>query len=270
MYYKLYIDSIFLLQVTSNLYLLLLAGRILGCTATHKRIWAGAIAGAGVSCMAMVIPIGTVGIRLMISAIPVSMAMLYITYREHSGKKLIHSSLVMACCGFFLGSIMIWLLNRIRTILKGRNSLFITIVIGYFAYAVLDRGIKWLQSRKGDCLRTVRIYVPALKQEIRMKALVDTGNHLVDAVNGKPVSVISEKMAQAMSSCFSPEKYHVIPYQSVGKERGVLNAYELPCMIIEEQGKQIRKENVIIAICNAGIPEESIYQMILHPRLLEN
>lgn len=270
MYYKLYIDSIFLLQMTSNLYLLSLAGRILGCTATHKRIWLGAIAGAGISCMAMVIPVGTVGIRLMMSAIPVSMVMLRITYREHSGKKLIHSSLVMACCGFFLGSIMIWFLNRVRMILKGRNSLFITIVIGYLAYVVLDRVIRWMQSRRDNCLRAVRIYVPALKQEIRVKALVDTGNHLVEPVSGKPVSVISEKLAQSMFSCFCPEKYHAVPYQSVGKERGILNAYELPCMIIEDHGNQVSKENVIVAICNAGIPEGSIYQMILHPRLLEN
>lgn len=270
MYYKLYIDSIFLLQMTSNLYLLSLAGRILGCTATHKRIWLGAMAGAGINCMAMIIPVGTMGIRLMMTAIPVSMGMLRITYREHSGKKLIHSSLVMACCGFFLGSIMIWLLNRIRMILKGRNSLFITIVIGYIAYVVLDRVIRWMQSRRDNCLREVRIYVPALKQEIRVKALVDTGNHLVEPVNGKPVSVVSEKLAQSMSSCFCPEKYHVVPYQSVGKERGILHAYELPCMIIEDHGNQVSKEHVIVAICNAGIPEESIYQMILHPRLLEN
>ena len=31
MYYKLYIDSVFLLQMTSNLYLLSLAGKILLC-----------------------------------------------------------------------------------------------------------------------------------------------------------------------------------------------------------------------------------------------
>ena len=46
MYYKLYIDSVFILQITGNFYLLSLTGMILGCTATHKRIWFGAAAGA--------------------------------------------------------------------------------------------------------------------------------------------------------------------------------------------------------------------------------
>ncbi len=52
MYYKLYIDSFFILQMTGNLYLLSLAGKILGCTATHVRIWLGAAAGASIACMA--------------------------------------------------------------------------------------------------------------------------------------------------------------------------------------------------------------------------
>jgi hypothetical protein len=55
----------------------------------------------------------------------------------------------------------------------------------------------------------------------------------------------------------------------VGRDRGVLNAYELPGLIIEDRGRQIRKEGAIVAICDTGIPEDSIYQMILHPRLLK-
>ena len=73
-----------------------------------------------------------------------------------------------------------------------------------------------------------------------------------------------------MKSAFRPEKYHAIPFSSVGKEKGVLSAYELQELTIEGQEETVRKEHVIVAICNTGIPEESIYQMILHPRLLED
>ena len=50
----------------------------------------------------------------------------------------------------------------------------------------------------------------------------------------------------------------------------ILNAYELSMITIENHGQQVSKEHVIVAICNAGISENSRYQMILHPRLLEN
>jgi len=210
------------------------------------------------------------GIRLFISALPVSMGMMCITYRIHGMRKLIHSSLVMAGCGFFLGSIMIWILNRLRVILNGRRSLLVTVLTGYLAYRILEALSGMVLSRTRSSLRTVRFYVPALGQEIRVKAFVDTGDHLADPVSGAPVSVISRKTARCMESCFVPEKYHAVPYRSVGKDRGVLSAYELPEMIIEEGGLEVRREHVIIAICDAGISEESVYQMILHPRLLEN
>ena len=62
----------------------------------------------------------------------------------------------------------------------------------------------------------------------------------------------------------------MIPYRSVGKDKGILHAYEIPEIIIESERQEIRKEHVIVAICDAGISEESVYQMILHPRLLED
>jgi stage II sporulation protein GA (sporulation sigma-E factor processing peptidase) len=252
-----------------NLYLLSLARRILQCTATHKRIWLSAAAGAGITCMVIMIPIGIMGIRLLFAAIPVSMVMLKLAYGERGFRKLFHSSLCMAGCGFFLGSAMIWFLNRMKILLKGYNSLLLTLVIEYLAYILLCRVVVWLQRRKESCLRTVCIYVPPLGEYIRAQALVDTGNHLTDPVSGKPVSIISEKLSRCLSPCFVPEKYHVIPYQSVGRNRGMLNGYELPELVIEDCGRQIRKESAIVAICDTGIPEESIYQMILHPRLLK-
>ena len=165
---------------------------------------------------------------------------------------------------------MRWILNSLRTILRGHVSLLITLVTGYLSYRILFSLIVNMRRRRENCLKTVEIYVPELQQKVRVQALLDTGNHLTDPVSGTPVSLISKKMADQMKSAFRPEKYHAIPFRSVGKDRGVLNAYELPELVIENQEQTIRRTHVIVAICNAGISEESIYQMILHPRLLED
>lgn len=270
MYYKLYIDSVFILQMTSNLYLLSLAGQILKCTATHGRVLAGAALGALVVCGVISVPFSTVGIRILISAVPVSMCMLCVTYRICHKRKLIHASFVMACCGFFLGSTMIWILNRLRTVLKGNVSLAFTLIAGYLSYLILLKIIRFLRRRKENSLKAVVIRLPELRREIPISALLDTGNHLTEPVSGEPVCIISEKLAGQIDYCFRPEKYHAIPYMSIGRERGILNAYELPEIVIEDEERHIKKEHVIVAVCNTGIPEESIYQMILHPRLLED
>lgn len=269
MYYKLYIDSVFVLQMTCNLYLLSLVGKILKCTATHVRIWMGAAVGAVMVCIAIAVPVGTIGIRILVSAVPVSMCMLRTAFRTCRGSKLFHASLVLAGCGFFLGSIMIWTLNRLRMVLRGQVSFLITLVTGYVSYRILLRLILLMQRRKEEYLRTVEIYIPESQQTIRIQAFIDTGNHLVDPISGAPVNLISNRLAKKLEVVFVPEKFHAIPYSSVGKDRGVLNAYELPELTIEGQEQVVRRKRVIVAICSTGISEESIYQMILHPRLLE-
>ena len=270
MYYKLYIDSVFILQMTSNLYLLSLSGQIIKCTATHGRIWMGAAMGALMSCIVIAVPVGTLGIRLLISAVPVSMCMLRMAFRIGHGKKLFYASLVLAGCGFFLGSIMIWILNRLRTILRGNISLIITLATGYLSYRILSGVLMYVRRKKENSLRTVEIYIPQSQQRLRVQALLDTGNHLSDPISGAPVNLVGRKLAEQMKPAFKPEKYHVIPFQSIGKERGVLDAYELPEMVIEAREQTIRKEHVIVAVCDTGISDDSIYQMILHPRLLED
>lgn len=268
MYYKLYIDSVFILQITCNLYLLSLAGRILKCTATHGRILMGAAIGALMVCGAILVPAGTVGIRILASTVPVSMCMLYVTFRICHKRKLVHASLVMAGCGFFLGGTMIWILNRLRTVLRGNVSLAFTVVTGYLSYLFLLRIVGFLGRKRENSLR--KVVIPVQENEIPVRALLDTGNHLTDPLSGEPVCVISKKLAGEISACFRPEKYHAVPFRSIGRERGVLDAYELPEIVIEDEEHLVRKEHVIVAICNTGMSEESIYQMILHPRLLED
>ncbi len=270
MYYKLYIDSVFILQITGNFYLLSLAGKILGCTATHKRIWFGAAAGALLTCMTILVPAGPIYIRILIGTVPVSMLMLYITFRIRRGRNLIHGSLIMAGCGFFSGSIMIWILNRFRMVLSDGGGMAVTLLSGYLSYRIVRGMVGYFRNRKESCIREVAVYVPDLDQKIRVQAFLDTGNQLADPVSGAPVCVISRKLADEIGSCFKPEKYHAIPFRSVGRKSGILDAYELPELFIEEQGRDIRKAHVILAICDDGISEESICQMILHPRLLEN
>ena len=269
-YYKLYIDSVFILQMTTDLYLLSLAGQIMRRTATRRKIWLGAAAGAGMSCLILMLPVFTVGGRLLLGSVPVSMFMMCLTYQIHGARSLFRASLAMAAAGFFLGGGMIWILNRLRAVMKGNGGLFLTLTAGALSYLVMRAVLQRLMRRRDDSLRTVRIYVPALGQEIRISALVDTGNHLSDPISGAPVSIISRKIARCMESCMSQEKFHAVPYRSVGKQSGILSAYELPEMLIEETGGTLKREHVIVAVCDTGISEDSDYQMILHPGLLEN
>ena len=104
----------------------------------------------------------------------------------------------MAAAGFFLGGVMIWILNRLRPVVKG---LFLTLAAGVLSWLLLRALLFRLMKKRDEGLRTVCFYVPALGQDIRVRAFVDTGNHLIDPVTGAPVSVISRKTARCLASC---------------------------------------------------------------------
>lgn len=268
MYYKLYIDSVFFIQFVMNLYLLSITGKILKCTATHGRIVSGAALGAVMSCLIMLLPLGNMRIRLFLGVIPVSMLMIRVVFAVKKPEFLLKCSIVMGLCGFFFGSVMQWLTGFFLKADTWRYSLWSYAFLGLGGYGFLRFLIGKLQKREEETLKEIRI--PIEGQNIRMKALLDTGNHLYEPVSGAPVCIISESAAKEMQPYFLPERYHAIPYHSVGKKQGILDAYELPELVIEESCREISCKRVMIAICNTGISKDGVYQMILHPALMEN
>lgn len=268
MYYKLYIDSVFFIQFVMNLYLLSVTEKVLKCTATHGRILFGALLGAGMICLVILMPLWNLRIRLMIGVIPVSICMIRIVFHIRPFKLLMKSSMLMAVCGFFMGSIVLWLTGRYAWIAKRQYGIFSLAFFGFLSYRFLQFLIRKLQRQKEENLKEIRI--PLGGRDIRMKALLDTGNHLTEPVSGAPVCIVSENAAEAFPDLFLPEKYHAVPYRSIGRKCGILDAYELPELVIEDAYREICCKRVIVAVCNTGISKDSIYQMILHPGLIEN
>jgi len=174
----------------------------------------------------------------------------------------------MGVCGFFMGSIVLWLTSRFVWMERRQYGIWTIAFCGYISYQILQFLIRKLYREKKNDLKAVRF--PLGEKNIQMRALLDTGNHLCEPVSGAPVCIISESAAGELRDFFLPEKYHAIPYRSIGRKRGILDAYELPELVIEDTYREIRCERIIVAICNTGISQDSFYQMILHPQLMEN
>ncbi len=268
MYYKLYIDSVFFIQFVMNLYLLSITGKVLKCTATHRRILSGALSGAGIICLIILLPVWNLKIRLFLGVIPVSMCMIRFVFAIRKPVLLLKSSLVMAVCGFFLGSAVIWISARAEWTAQFQYGIWTAAFSGFFALRFLQFVLYRLRREKEENVKEISI--PLEEGSIHMKALLDTGNHLTDPVNGAPVCIVSTKAAKQLERFFLPERYHAVPYRSVGQKRGILDAYELPELVIKDAYREISCKRVVIAVCNAGISEDSVYQMILHPLLMEN
>ena len=100
-------------------------------------------------------------------------------------------------------------------------------------------------------------------------ALCDSGNGLEEPISKVPVSVVEEKLIRPYKEGLKKEKFRMVPFHSIGKERGILEAYFIEKMEIVNEGENMVIVNPMIAITKDKISAGENYQMILHPALLE-
>lgn len=103
-------------------------------------------------------------------------------------------------------------------------------------------------------------------------ALVDTGNKLYDPFFHKPVILVDGKMMKEMLAYCKrecPERMHYIPFQSVGKEHGMLEGIMFDKVSIQWQDKMLQFPFVIAAATRENLYEGKEYQVIFHCGLFE-
>lgn len=110
--------------------------------------------------------------------------------------------------------------------------------------------------------------------EYTMKALLDTGNSLVEPISRKPVCIVGREVfkqdhkKEGMRKEFLPQRFRIIPYHSVGKENGILCGYEMDRLIIDTDERKVIIEKPMIGISDVPVGSKETYQMILQPELL--
>ena len=100
-------------------------------------------------------------------------------------------------------------------------------------------------------------------------ALCDSGNGLEEPISKVPVSIVEENLIRPYKEGLKKEKFRMVPFHSIGKDRGILEAYFIEKMEIINEGENWVIFNPMIAITKDRISAGENYQMILHPALLE-
>jgi len=67
-----------------------------------------------------------------------------------------------------------------------------------------------------------------------------------------------------------PEKFHFIPFHSVGKENGLLEGITFDCVSIQWQNKRLKFYDVIAASTKGSLYKGKEYQVIFHCGLLQD
>jgi stage II sporulation protein GA (sporulation sigma-E factor processing peptidase) len=138
-------------------------------------------------------------------------------------------------------------------------------------------------------LQRVPVQIRIRGQILRVNALVDTGNQLLDPLTGAPVIIVEyaamasllpiqvrevmgiggevnlDKMAEFTDGQFS---LRLIPFTTIGKNHGMLVGFKPDEVAIQHGDQMVRRTNVVIGIYSRKLSPKGAYRALLHPDLL--
>lgn len=261
--YEVYIDVFLVQNILMDMQLLILTLLLLRERILFPRLLAASLAGGTGAVMILMSGI-RYGAAYILSVLALDTAMILICVRRPARGRMtirllgmgiiyLHGMLfaygkLMECAGRLVG-------ERIAQIMV--TGVIAGIVVFILAYRRL------VESR---C-----IYEVILTQEgenVVCRALFDTGNLLTDPVSGKPVSVVEETNTTRGWIEKYPQKYKIIPYQSVGREHGILEGIVVDELVIHREREQVVKRGAVVAFYKGKLSKNGDFQMILNHSLI--
>lgn len=259
MYYELYIDILFLVNFMMDYLLLLLVKKMLKCSATHWRIFVGALLGAFLTCVVVVLPISNTFFKLILFHVFVNTCMIQIGLKIRSIRSLIRAVLLLYIGSFLMGGIM----EVFRPYIKMGSLFFAVALSGYYVSLNIWKFISHLQRwNRYHC--DVELHYKGQVQRIR--GVIDTGNGLYDPVSEQPVSIIERKTAEKLLQGEWGSNIRYIPYRTIGKKDGVLPVLRIDKLQVYGE-QECCIDNPMIGICEEKLSAKGAYEMILNPNL---
>lgn len=266
MHYELYVDSLFMINLVMNLYVLMLVDRSTFRTAGPGRLLLGAALGAACYLLMFLLSV-PVPLKLLLGGAG-AIGMLPVTFPVRGLRNLLKLAEKTLFFSFCMGGALLFLLRYIAVEEGILTGVFGFLGAGGIAFLFLRRHHRERNLKEDRCKATL---VRGSKK-VTVAALIDSGNSLVEPISGKPVSVVEEWVIRELWE-EDERLYRAIPYHSIGKAKGILEGYLLPELYVELDGvrKVFRDSYIAVSqekISASDVPEAESVKMIMNPRLL--
>lgn len=260
MYYELYIDLFFLENFMMDSLLLFAVNRILKCGAGPGRILAGGASGSVLTCLATAVPFPA-AVKMLIFHMGINSFMLVAGLGIRNVRQFAKSFVLLYFSAVCIGGIMQLFLPYLRW-----ASVFYGIaVLSWFAFTRLWR-ICVCIYRQQESVLDVELFTE--NKIIKIKALWDTGNRLVDALTGSPVNILDPVFAAEVFEADERQKgIRYIPFRCVGGEN-TMQIFRIEKMCIHKKGEYWIM-NPVLGISGERVSSDGEYQMILNPEILD-
>jgi stage II sporulation protein GA (sporulation sigma-E factor processing peptidase) len=290
-----YVDVLFfriLLDFIMDYLLLWATSEIAKCRVSRTRLISGALIGVAYSLLITLSQSGIIRGLSLLYQFPIMLAfsvlMVTATFAPINWRRLMNAMGIFYLIAFVSGGAAL-----AAVYLTNGNWLLVDLVAIGVILMVTELGWGIIQKRLWRELFHVPIQITFGEASLTLDALVDTGNRLKDPLTGSPVVIVEYP---ALTGLFSEElkvifnsmeksdslnipdefltspwssRFRLIPYTSIGKERGMLIGFRPDEIRIIDDGHVIPVKNVIIGVHNRPLCPEGTYKALLHPDVFQ-
>ena len=287
-----YIDVVLIENLIMNYIILFATAIVLKLKIKHIRLILASLIGAVysiLSYMSLLEIYSSIILKIILSIIIV-----YVAFCPPKVNQLWKDLLIFYLTSFVFGGAafsLIYIIKPQEILMK--NGLFLgiyplkTIILGaILAFIIIITAFKIVKSKISKKDMICEIEIKLNEQEIKTKAMIDTGNLLKDPLTNTPVIVIEhtllydcmpkeilnnleqilggelEKIPEEIRNKYI-SKLKLIPFSSLGKQNGMLLGIKSEYVNIIQKDKTSKKENVIIGIYNKSLTKRGEYNALI-------
>lgn len=266
MYYEIFIDVFFLINMVLDYFLLRIVNRFLKCSATRFRSFLGSILGALGVCLIIIWPGKNIILNTILVHVVINTIMVKFGCKIKNWRTLVQGILLLYAASFLCGGALM-LLRQYTGPVGLKAFLFLSAI----SYLMITAGIQVYTylKRRVSHIYDVVLYADGKYKEV--KGLYDTGNRLKDPFSRKPVSIVDGSVARELFPSDAIEEFrpHYIPFKSVGCDHGVILTVTLSSMCLKGEGAELVIDHPVIALAQDSSSFSGDYQMILNPDLID-
>ena len=297
---EIYLDVLILENIVMNYLILWTTGKIIKNRTSNLRLFIGALIGACYAAFLVVKPEFKYYFTTPATVI-LSLVMVAVTFSPEKLRNFVKTLAVFYFSTFvFAGATFAFFYMKNEGTLVQNGLIYVfweskwtTVLLSILTSIIILRVfLEVIQHKFLKEKLITHLKVIFDNKEIIMSALIDTGNSLQDPITNMPViivefSAIKEILPIEICNIFEEVKeqdldgltnklynsswfnrFRLIPFNSLGKENGMLIGFKPDYVVIGEENKEKGISDVVIAIYNKVLSKGKNYKALLGPDLL--
>lgn len=265
-----YLDVFFIINFLMDTIVLVCLNRFCGYAATWLRILLSSTLGALWSVIVLIVPKDIVPIVHICTYIFISIFMVRICSGKIDIRNLIKGVVMLYAITFVIAGCLYMFIYytpvgySLKEIVLKDSKLTVFLAITLIILVVIGSQIKKITVyEKNQC--QVEVTLDSVK--FRVKGYIDTGNILVDPILKKPVSVIEADSIPLNIQLGVNVKLHLIPYNSLGCENGLLEVVTAENMCIYQGKKMVEVPKALLGISRHRLSSDGEFNMLVNSNI---